>query len=699
MNNTIYIARRSKVVLSKGEGGATKEQFATVLKNVEAFGFTFSKKLASRIATLSQDGLAEFYASLSKDLKKMVGAHVKHKPMYPNFPEQVMEASEVELYLNAMAHYIGDAFGVRIMPEYKKQPRTKLNEPLTLKVIDLGTEKDFKEIFTMLCGSKTSITPSDKEDMTWFFKEYGDKIEKLLPDSIPHKEVLAHVCGELIAHTTIAENTVPRFLRTATDVLRLATALSGGDVSLAENTKFRSFGRTQRRMLLASLENIGTPTEDMLRNCERFKRLGKGLHASEYKNRFPITHEAFDVLRNDKPFETFNGKVEALIANTEVRRASALLVERPGEFARKIDRLLRLASTDAARSAVIAAFRTVAKRVSSPVLLQVMEHFKFRDQNSGGSRYFFPKGNVAKMKIVKDARERIAPEECKKIVTICQNALKSKYSALDALGNVFIDPALKDVIVPFSMRSASKALKTVSRGSKFELGDKGTVRFFIWWKDNGGERVDIDLSAMFLADDYTVADRISYYNLRTDGTKMGCHSGDITSAPNGASEFIDIDIDAAWRSGARFVVMTISSFTGQKYSELPECFAGYMTRDGVQSGEIYDPRTVQNKFDVTSDTKTVVPLVIDLKERKVIWTDMQLSQGRRYNFIDSHSDGISAIVKAMNEMHKPTLHDLFMLHAKSRGTLVKTKEEADTVFSMTEGTTPFDHEKIISTFI
>ena len=140
----------------------------------------------------------------------MVGAHVKHKPMYPNFPGQVMEASEVELYLNAMAHYIGDGFGVRIMPEYKKQPRTKLNEPFTLKVIDLGTEKDFKEIFTMLCGSKTSITPSDKEDMTWFFKEYGDKIEKLLPDSIPHKDVLAHVCGELIAHTAIAENTVPR---------------------------------------------------------------------------------------------------------------------------------------------------------------------------------------------------------------------------------------------------------------------------------------------------------------------------------------------------------------------------------------------------------------------------------------------------------------------------------------------------------
>jgi stress response protein SCP2 len=333
------------------------------------------------------------------------------------------------------------------------------------------------------------------------------------------------------------------------------------------------------------------------------------------------------------------------------------------------------------------------------VLLQVMEHFKFRDENAGTMRYFFPKGNVAKMKAIKDDRASIPTDQSKKIVTICQNALKAKYSSLDALGNVYIDPALKNVLVPFSMRSASKALKTVSRGSKFDLGDKGTVRFFIWWKDKGHDRVDIDLSAMFLKDDYSIGAQIAYYDLRGGNAGMGCHSGDITSAPNGASEFIDININKALAKGARFIVMVINSYTQQKYCDLPECFAGFMMREQVQSGEIYDARTVENKFDVTSDTRTVVPLIIDLKERKVIWTDMQLSSSRMYNNAKSHSSGISAIAKAMNEMHKPNLHELFTLHAKSRGTIVKKKEDAETIFSLTEGTTPFDHEEIISQYI
>ena len=40
--------------------------------------------------------------------------------MYPNFPSQVMEMEEAELYINAMMHYLGRWFGVRILPNYEK---------------------------------------------------------------------------------------------------------------------------------------------------------------------------------------------------------------------------------------------------------------------------------------------------------------------------------------------------------------------------------------------------------------------------------------------------------------------------------------------------------------------------------------------------------------------------------------------------
>lgn len=58
--------------------------------------------------------------------------------------------------------------------------------------------------------------------------------------------------------------------KTATDVLRLAVALSEGDVSLASSVRFKKFNRAERRFLLGLLEQCGNITEDML----RYKNVG-----------------------------------------------------------------------------------------------------------------------------------------------------------------------------------------------------------------------------------------------------------------------------------------------------------------------------------------------------------------------------------------------------------------------------------------
>ncbi|MFD2349516.1 hypothetical protein ACFSTC_09245 [Nonomuraea ferruginea] len=69
-----------------------------------------------------------------------------------------------------------------------------------------------------------------------------------------------------------------------TDVLRLACALSGGDVTLATPTRFRSFRRAERRALLRALDAVATPAKlgDVPRHRERWKRLGERLHPHEY---------------------------------------------------------------------------------------------------------------------------------------------------------------------------------------------------------------------------------------------------------------------------------------------------------------------------------------------------------------------------------------------------------------------------------
>lgn len=58
---------------------------------------------------------------------------------------------------------------------------------------------------------------------------------------------------------------------------------------------------------------------------KRWIRLGEILHPAEYHTRFPKTHRAFEMLRNNIKVETFNGKIEAALLNRDIMTAKNLL--------------------------------------------------------------------------------------------------------------------------------------------------------------------------------------------------------------------------------------------------------------------------------------------------------------------------------------------------------------------------------------
>jgi hypothetical protein len=286
-----------------------------------------------------------------------------------------------------------------------------------------------------------------------------------------------------------------------------------------------------------------------------------------------------------------------------------------------------------------------------------------------------------------------------KLIVGIKDTLTKRFAKLPKLGKVYIDPALRDCLVPFSQRSASKSMRTLVRGSKLSFGnDKNTLRFFIWWKEPKDERTDIDLSAVLLNEDFNTVMYLAYYELRGD---FGCHSGDITSAPNGASEFIDINIPKALERGGRYIVMDVRSFTQNPFCNLPECCAGWMLRQKPQSGEVYDPRTVNDKVDLAMDATSGIPLIIDLKERKIIWCDVAMSvyyHQSRVNNAQNNKGTVQLMGQALTQVNKPNLYDLLTLHAQSRGKLTSNPDKADVVFSVEAGT-PFELEKIASEFM
>jgi hypothetical protein len=687
MNNAIYIRRRNKVLVEKGGETLPENYVAAFLKNIEPLGYTFSPNLIETLKTLPLERLTAVYQETVQALRELTGAHREFKPMYPNFPEQVLEMSEARLYINAILHYLTNR-----LPNFEKKERIPLLDNVNLKVIEAGAVEDFESIFTKLAAANTSVSATDKADLKWFVENYRDDVFRLLPEEIPQKENLSYIGALLIANTEEAESFLREKIKTATDVLRLAAAMSDGDVSLAKATKFRSFKRFERRILLSLLENCGNITEDVLRWKKRWIRLGERLHPGEYAREFPRAFEAFDTIRNRKPFETFNAKIEHALTAKNTEKVIELLDARAGDFARRLDHLLRL--DDAKQTEVLEKFKERAAQISTPVLLQVKTHF----ENRGAAkdlRTFFPKGDVAKVQAIENNLPFLDEKICLEAAKICKTALTERFSRLAPLGKCYLDERLRDYLVPFSQRSASKALRTIVRGSRVALPDARVIRFFLWWK-NGRERTDIDLSAALYDENFNYRDIVSYYNLKNYG---GHHSGDIVDAPEGAAEFIDIDMTKTREMGIRYVVMSLNSFTQQPYCDLPECFAGWMARTHADSGEIFEPRTVENRIDLASDTRICIPMIVDLHENQVIWTDIALKKAPLWNNVYQNLRGVSLMAKALTTLTKTNLHELFALHIEARGEITLSPDDAGTVFSVERGITPYDLETVASEFM
>jgi hypothetical protein len=204
-----------------------------------------------------------------------------------------------------------------------------------------------------------------------------------------------------------------------------------------------------------------------------------------------------------------------------------------------------------------------------------------------------------------------------------------------------------------------------------------------------------------------MVERIAYTKLRSAHYEA-CHSGDETRAPapNGASEFIDITIDKAAEHGIRYVVMNVLVYAGPTFEEHETCFAGWMTRKHPSSNEIFDAKTVEQKVDLKSKAKNAIPVVFDLVTRKAIWTDLATARNVRWgghrvgNNVEANRASIEQTLQAIvSSASKLSLHKLFTLHAQARGEIVENKENAETIFSLYEGTTPYDINVISSEYL
>ena len=172
----ILLRRKHKLTIVASDDGfyagkAEKAMIATIAKNIESLGFAFSNDIINVLLTYSMTDIEAFYKDLIPKLQSLVGADVEYRPMYPNFPTQVMDASEAELLINALVHYISDG---TLMPKCKEEPRIPLFDANKMTFLSFGDVTDVLSIFQNILGSKTSISPQDRDDVEKIVENYPD---------------------------------------------------------------------------------------------------------------------------------------------------------------------------------------------------------------------------------------------------------------------------------------------------------------------------------------------------------------------------------------------------------------------------------------------------------------------------------------------------------------------------------------------
>lgn len=234
-----------------------------------------SQPLIKHLGQLSAQVLARWLRDVLAVLRRQMGAHVRHQPLYPYFPGQVLAASKAQLYLTAVIHYLT----LRRLPPQRNARPALLEGEFIHRVIELGSMQEFESLLEPQVSSRTSLSEADAADVVWFVRQYRGDVFRLLPEAIALRKNRALVGGALLLHVDRCaqrDTFLQRHIETATDVLRLAAALSGGDISLATaSERFTAMKRATRRLLLGLLDRAPNATEDVMRHAERWKRLAE----------------------------------------------------------------------------------------------------------------------------------------------------------------------------------------------------------------------------------------------------------------------------------------------------------------------------------------------------------------------------------------------------------------------------------------
>ncbi|OLR93766.1 hypothetical protein [Actinokineospora bangkokensis] len=682
-NHTIITRtlRVPRVAGPAGDGAGVARRLDAALAGV---GFTCSSALLEHVSGLAPHTATTLAVEVVAAVRELVGDQVAHNSYFIDFPRGVPDTVEfwvgelrkalvaprtdatgttVPTDADLLAAAVSGELDLLAIPTYGRYQHTyaellaahdelvaRAGDRVTTLHLGATLDEEALALYAELAGSTTPLGEQDRLLLTQLAAEYRDHPQ---PTAIPVRENRA-----LVNAVRLAAGLDLIAVDHPTDVLRLACQVSGGDVTLRTPTRFRSLPRRRRRALLGALDaavaaHPGT-LADVTRYAERWKRLAERLHPGELPE-LANAQRVFAVARGQERVPSTTARAEAAFARRDPVAATRVLAPAPGLLLRSVDRLLRSVPEDATGD-VLAALGAALPGTSGRVLCSVREHLLNRDAPAA-SRLFVNRNRRAW--IAPDRRAVPAPGAVAAAAALLDDELARR---LPTAATVVVDPAVLAMAVPLSGAAAEDGFAVAPRGSRTPVVGE-VLRFFTHWRQRA-RRTDWDLSALLLDDDFHYTGHVSWTRLRDEGA---VYSGDITEAPDGATEFIDLPLASI---GARYLVPQVSVYSGEGFDEVAESMFGWMTRDADQGGAPFEARTVRTRSQLRGTGRVSLPMVFhraDDGSWSALWTHLYLSGRVDFNQVETHKVTTTALTRSVVDRRYLTVGHLVQLIGRTAG--------------------------------
>lgn len=758
---TLLLARTHTVVLDPDRvaSAATRPTRDADLEKFEdelaQAGYVMSLDLAMTIRRLPYQALVELRAWIAATLTRSLGLH---RPVVPLSPAPATTGDAASLYLRRVLTWLATRpaqpcpWCGQIKPVGALDPcghlvcrscweggtyagcpichrRIAVGDPFAraapagalvthhdgqLRLIHIGFDLigAARSRFEQLVGRTAPLSLDDRTEVETVIDAMGPRTMQWLPIRIPVKETMAVVLARLwmvAPDRTAMVNATRNHLSTATDVLRIAAVLLGGNPALTEPMRLGSLGRNMRRAVLDALDQLPAEPviEDMWRHRGLWKRVGERLHPYEYATRLPVATLGFAAVRQtrldaiplgaairdeargvatvriagDRARVTpWVSQVEDRLRAGDARAAAERLAQRPGELLRRVDQLVRVAQARQpdAVAAVIGAVEAAAARGAPGMLLGLASHIAQRTA-AWPRRVFFPRGNVLKAWGTPDTRAPLRSDAIGALVALLRAELVARAAIKRNFARAVIDRGLGDLRAPAMARAPSPTRIAWPRGSTVALPDADRpVRLFLHWEDSPGIRADLDLSVALFDAAWRHVATCDDTGLVV-GDRAAVHSGDATAAPAplGATEFVDLDVARLRALGARHAIMVVLSYDAVPFERLSHGFAGVALQP---DGEPFDPRAIAQRFDLHGWSAITVPLAVDLDERRARWLDVHITGHGALHAVGGYRAALAHIGRDFADLAatgaRPTLWDIAAIHAAARGNIVYVRERS-----------------------